>query len=922
MKLRLAILFFINSIHFFFAQNIVISGKLLGTENNAIENATIYLLREKDSSIVAYSSSSKEGNFKIKLSAMHEPSVLKIEADKQLPHLKKLEKITENLDLGSIVLERKLESNIDEVVIKSSPIKIKKDTIEFNASAIKVRPDAKIEEMLKQIPGVEIDNDGKITINGKEVDKILVNGKPFFDKDGKIALKNLPADLIKNIQFTTSKTKQEELSGKIAKSNNAAINFTIDDKKNKGFLGRLTAGYGSDKRYETSLLASYFKKDTKVSLLASSNNINSQGFSNDEVFDSMGNGRNSWLLKGGSVSYNGGGTYFRMNDNAEKGIMKSETLGINYSDKLGKVADLETMSLMFLNNQQNNKSKSNRTTLLPDYSLQTLSESESENESKNLSFDQQIVIKPDTLTSIQFKPGFTSNWTNGRQSSFSETNKNGVKLYDNKTINITDGINNSFNPSLYINRKFGKKGRSISASVYNNFTQSNTNKQSISETNFYQAGGSDDKRNQYSKGKTSAMDHNYELSYTEPISDSATVSVGIDYQINSINNQVNLNDYNTTTGLYSQYNGLLSYTMSKNEHTISPNIGFEMEKKKLNIWAGMYMNISQQKIESESQGHRFSMDRNSIIPNSYFGLDYKITETSNLNLYNNIWFNTPSVAQLSTFTDYSNPLVTLTGNPDLKNSLSNYFGLNFTNTNIQKGVNYFVNAGYNFSDNSITNYSTYDTNGKQAITYANISGNKSFRLSLGYSKTYKWDENKSKITIGPRISQNYSFSKGYINGEIFSSKIYSLSPGLYLNYEVKDLFSIKPSYSLNYYTSRYDNYILDKANSTANKVKLELTNYFLNTRLVIGNDFEYNTNSIIEPGYKKDFYFWNTSVGYAFWDKQLTAKVKVYDILNQNQSIVRNISSSFVEDREDLILKRYIMFSFTLKLNKFAGKKM
>jgi hypothetical protein len=115
---------------------------------------------------------------------------------------------------------------------------------------------------------------------------------------------------------------------------------------------------------------------------------------------------------------------------------------------------------------------------------------------------------------------------------------------------------------------------------------------------------------------------------------------------------------------------------------------------------------------------------------------------------------------------------------------------------------------------------------------------------------------------------------------------------------------------------------LDKANSTANKVKLELTNYFLNTRLVIGNDFEYNTNSIIEPGYKKDFYFWNTSVGYAFWDKQLTAKVKVYDILNQNQSIVRNISSSFVEDREDLILKRYIMFSFTLKLNKFAGKKM
>lgn len=921
MNFRFSFLFFLLSISQFFTQTINLQGKITNPQHQALENATVYLLKVKDSSIIGYTSSGKEGGFKLKINKTEEASFLKIDIEKYHSHIQKLDKIASDVDFGNLILERKLESAIDEVVIKSTPIKIKKDTIEFNASAIKVRPDAKIEEMLKQIPGVEIDNDGKITINGKEVDKILVNGKPFFDKDGKIALKNLPADLIKNIQFTTSKTKEEELSGKIAKSNNAAINFTIDDKKNKGFLGRLTAGYGSDKRYETSLLASYFKKDTKVSLLASSNNINSQGFSNDEVFDSMGNGRNSWLLKGGSVSYSGGSTYFRMNDNAEKGILKSETLGINYSDKLGKVADLETMSLMFLNNQQKNKSKSNRTTLLPDYSLQTLSENESENDSKNLSFDQQIVIKPDTLTSIQFKPGFNSNWTNGRQSSFSETNKNGVKLYDYKTINITDGINNSFNPSLYINRKFGKKGRSISASVYNNFSQNNSNKQSISETNFYQSGGSDDKRNQYSKGKTSTMDHNYELSYSEPISDSATVSVGIDYQINSFNNQVNLNDYNPTTGSYSQHNGLLSYTMRNNEHTISPNIGFELDKKKLSIWAGLYMNISQQKIESESQGHLFSMDRNSIIPNYYLGMNYKISETSNLNFNNNMWFNTPTAAQLSTFTDYSNPLVTFTGNPDLKNSLSNYFNLNFSNTNIQNGVNYFVNAGFNFSNNSITNYSTYDANGKQAITYANINGNKSFRLSLGYSKTYKWDDNKSKITIGPRVSQNYSFSKGYSNGEIFSSKIYSLSPGLYLNYEVKDLFSIKPSYSLNYYASKYDNYILDKANSSANKLKLELTNYFLNTRLVIGNDFEYNTNSIIEPGYKRDFYFWNTSVGYAFWDKQLTAKVKVYDILNQNQYVVRTINSSFVEDREDLILKRYIMFSLTLKLNQFGGKK-
>jgi hypothetical protein len=148
-----------------------------------------------------------------------------------------------------------------------------------------------------------------------------------------------------------------------------------------------------------------------------------------------------------------------------------------------------------------------------------------------------------------------------------------------------------------------------------------------------------------------------------------------------------------------------------------------------------------------------------------------------------------------------------------------------------------------------------------------------------------------------------------------------LSPGINLGYEAKDKMTIKPSYSLSYNNSQYKNYFIDKANATVNQFKIELTNYFFKTNLVVGNDFEYNTNSIIQPGYKKDYYFWNTSIGYAFYNKQLTAKVKVYDVLNQNQAISRNITSTFVEDREDLILKRYIMFSLTMKLNKFGGKK-
>uniref|UniRef100_UPI0028E8DEA3 outer membrane beta-barrel protein n=1 Tax=Chryseobacterium indoltheticum TaxID=254 RepID=UPI0028E8DEA3 len=109
---------------------------------------------------------------------------------------------------------------------------------------------------------------------------------------------------------------------------------------------------------------------------------------------------------------------------------------------------------------------------------------------------------------------------------------------------------------------------------------------------------------------------------------------------------------------------------------------------------------------------------------------------------------------------------------------------------------------------------------------------------------------------------------------------------------------------------------------TSNQIlKMELTNYVFKSKLVFGNDLEYNTTSNIAPGFKRDFYFWNTSLGYSFFNKQLTAKVKVYDVLNQNQSVRRTITNTYFEDREDLILKRYVMFSLTMKLNKFAGKK-
>ncbi|WP_126651936.1 TonB-dependent receptor [Chryseobacterium aureum] len=920
MKKTLLLLTLMFTVIILHAQKLHLDGKISDSEKKPIENATVYLLKVKDSSIVNYTATNKEGKFSLKIDELKEPSILKIDAEKVSSYTKRFEKIDQSLSLGDIQLEKQgLVNAIDEVKITVSPVKIKKDTIEFNAAAIKVRPDSKIEELLKQIPGVEINNDGKITVNGKEVDQIMINGKPFFDKDGKIALQNLPADIIKNIQFTTTKTKEEELSGKAPKSQNTTINFTIDEKKNKGLLTRLTVGYGSDKRYEASGLASYFKGNTKISLLASSNNINSQGFSRDEVFDSMGNGRNAWMMQGGSVSTVGNVTYYSQGGGT-KGIQRSTTIGLNYSDKFGKDADLDSFSLMHSDSNTETKSKVSRSTLLPDYTLQTHSESNGENESKQYNFDASVKIKLDSMTSIYLSPRFTKNSSFSFNNSKSSTLRNGSLLNESNAYSSNDSESNSFSPYLYFSRKFRKKGRSVSANINSSISESRRDNLNQSQNTFYQQSGTTfDNRDQLAKNKNQNNSFNFNAGYTEPVSDSSSVSFEVKYETKSSTDLRNVNDFDNVTGNYSKFNQLLSNNMKQRINQISPELTYQINKNKLNFWASAKLNVSDMKVNSLYNGQQYNLQKNFTLPEYNVNLYYQLGEGKILSIYNYSNFTIPTAEQLTPYKDESNPLATYQGNPDLKNTWSNSLSLYFNNYNKVKYISYYINIGFTYRNNDIINFSTYDNTGKQIVTYDNVSGNKSINAGGGFSKTLKWKNNT--LTINPRFNMNYAYNNGFIDGQSFTSNSYNLNPGLNLVYEIKDKITIRPSYRIGYNFSNYTNYSVTNVNTTNQSLKLELTNYLLKGNFVLGNDFEYNTNSNIAPGFKKDFYFWNTSLGYSFYKKQFTAKVKVYDVLNQNQSVRRTITDSYFEDREDLILKRYIMFSISMKLNKFAGKK-
>ena len=278
------------------AQNdIVIKGTVYDINTQVpLELATVYFSNVKDSTVIEYATTDKNGAFKINTKKYDKPVFIKVNFMGYQTYVEEQNKLTESKDFGKLYLLQNTKE-LNEVVIKSEapPVRVKKDTLEFNASSFKVRPDANVEILLKQLPGFEVDNDGKITVNGKEVTQFLVNGKTFFDKDGAIALKNLPADIVSKVQVSDFKTKKEELSKQESTSDYSSINLTIDEKKNKGYFGKFLGGYGTDERYEASFILNYFNNKQKISLLAASNNINSTGFTQDEVFDSMGSGRNS-----------------------------------------------------------------------------------------------------------------------------------------------------------------------------------------------------------------------------------------------------------------------------------------------------------------------------------------------------------------------------------------------------------------------------------------------------------------------------------------------------------------------------------------------------------------------------------------------------------------------------------------------------
>ena len=915
---KLALAFFLFCFTANYGQNtVLLKGKIVDKNTSIpLESATIYLKSVKDSTVVDYTISDKNGNFEIKTKKNDIAVYFKVSYISYADYSEKLDNLNKDKDFGFVKLAENA-STLNEVIVQSEapPITIKNDTLEFNASSFKVRPDANVEALLKQLPGVEIDEEGKITVNGKEVNNILVNGKPFFGKDGKIATQNLPAEIISKVQVTDTKTKEEELSGQDATSDEKTINLTIQEDKNKGVFGKANIGYGTDERYESSLLFNYFKDTQKISLLGSGNNINSVGFSMDEIFDNMGGGRNSsiWVNDNGSFGING------MQFGGNNGITTSNMIGVNFADEWAKKKINPNGSYYYSNAETNNNNRTNRINLLPTGNTNTLAESKSKSITDGHNIAMDFEIKIDSTTTLYLSPSFSKSEMKNKNTGFDATyDETGTALNENTSDNNWSSQNNTFKNNLYFYKQLKKKGRGINFSMSNENSKNDSDLFTKTTTTFLQSGNTDDNRDQFRKDNSKNDSFRAEIGYSEPLRDSLVFNFKTTYNYKKSNEIRETYDFDSGLNSYSNFNDLLSNDIISRTSSVIPMVGISLRKKKIRGSISMGTEIINFNNQSNYLANKTSVNKNYIYPKMNGYLSITLGKSKSIYSYYSYEVNLPSANQILPFENLANPLNTYIGNADLKPNENYSIYTNFNNYDYATRSGFYAYAGGDYNVNQIVASTTYDTDFKATTTYQNVD--RAYNTYVGFSLNKSLKKEKRTFKYGLGLQFDYNYDQGLTNAALFESKGLTLSPRANITWSIDEMITINPSYRYTYINNDFTNYVIDNTKNFKHSAKLEITSYWPK-KVVLGSDFGYNYNSNIADGFQKDFYLWNLSLGYNFFEDKLLAKVKVYDVLNQNISATRTITPTAITDMENTVLQQYAMFSLTYKLEKFGGKK-
>ena len=767
-----------------FSQKYTLHGTVVDTASVPLAGGTVMLLSSTDSSLLGFTRTLENGVFEMK----NQPGgtyLLRCTyfGYRNFQQIVPLTGSETTVNLGTLHMQPQSQL-LGEVEItgQANPVTIKNDTIEFNAGSFKVKDNAVVEDLLKKLPGVEVERDGTVRAQGEEVKNVTVDGKKFFGSDPKLATKNLPADAVKKVQVYDKKSDQAVFSGVDDGQREKTINLELKPDKKNGWFGRAAGGAGVDEpgdlRYENNLNLNRFKPKQQISLLGMGNNANQPGFSIDDYMAFSGAMRQMMSGGGGRVSLQ-----FDSDDNSipldfggdNEGFLTTWAGGLNYNQELGAKTDLNT-SYFYSNSDKTFARNSTRTSFLPTGNFSTSSTSNENNVTDNHRLNFTLDQKIDSFNSVQFTSQFLHTDRSSVSNTFSQ-NFDANALLQNEGLRDyqADATGSNWTGNLQYRHKFPKKGRNIATNFNFGLNNNDSENNSFSENRYFNDGGQPNRidtvaQNQFFKNDI--LNWGAKATYTEPLGKKRYLEFNYGYFVTE--NQADKDVYDVLNG-ERNYNAQLSNAYTNNFNYHRGGVGFRLNRKAWNGSVGLDAQSATLEVTS-GVGQPVKQEFRHLLPRLDFGYQFQPTKNLGVNYTSSI--NAPNVQQLQPVPDVSDPLNISVGNPDLRPEYAHNVQLNYGAFNPETMRSFFSGLFFTYTQDRIVNAQTVDSLFRRI--YRPVNTDVEYRLNGTFAFGLPWKKMESRFNL--RSEAGFTRGQNFINTRENFTSGFQLSQSLSWDY--------------------------------------------------------------------------------------------------------------------------------------------
>ncbi len=892
------------------AQKSTIKGILYdSTEKKSIAKAIVLAIRPIDSLLIQFTRSDESGSFELKNMPIGQYVIVT-----QHPYYADwVEPITINLaptELGTIGLTNKIRALEAVIVRRRAAITIKGDTTSFLADSFKLGPNATAEDLLKKLPGMQVDRNGEIKFSGVKVDKLLVDGEEFFGDDPGMAVKNLRGDAIKEVQVFDSKSDQAAFTGIADETNGKTINLKLKDDKKKGYFGKVDVSGGLpeniDPRYNSNLMFSKFNGSKKFTAFLLNGNTNQDGLN---WRDSEKYGMDDYEM----MSDGDGNTFFyseRGDDepyiDAQNGFIKNTNAGLQFSNKInGKHA-------LSVSPKFNNQIYDNRQT---NYTQTQLTDSILIDNNTQTTYVNRNSFK--NKASIDFKLDSNSNLKITANANFSQseseelnngTTTGGSGLLKNLVNKGTRGNNeaSSFSLNAMYRYKFKKARRTLS--LTGNIGQSNSENENLlqSANQSYFNGNASflQNINQLKQGEKNGQRIGAVINYTEPLNKKLALEFNYDLSVNNSKNSLSTFDFSNSSGKYDVLVDTLSNQFDQRILVHKPGLKLSYNYKKIRYTLGGGFAFTQFDLANKSTGINYDRNFLNIFPTASLRYTYKANNSIGINYNGNT--KQPSLNQLQPLRNNNDFFNQYIGNPNLKPSFENNINISHNTYNFLKETWSWVSLNSTFANNEITNNRIINTDSGTVITQpVNTNGN----YNIGFWGSIGKKIKKLNLQVGLTPNFNLSRRAEIINGVTYFSNTNSFGTRIELSKNKDKAYdwSIRYNFSLN-------NNRNNQTNQRNQYFTQELTGegtYYFKKNWIISSDIDYliRQKTVQFPNPINNV-LWNAKLQRNFKKDEFSVYVSVRDILNQNIGLERNFWGNTISETRNDRLKRFALIGF------------